>query len=173
MMLLYPTRMYCRTFIWPFIQSPGIYYPIALLVKALQRGDHQTVALFVKSGCSWRRRKNISAWFFCAFVGAKYLNETLFIIIIIIFAMFFIKLKQYTALHMTPTHAQQHASKQILATAAITKGRAICLWRLYYYGAGRIGSQWPRGQAATLIRWIEVERNAKIDKQKNKAWHQR
>lgn len=74
MILLSPTWMHCWPFIWPLIQSPGIYYPISLLVKASIRDDRHTVPLFFKSGhCGRRKRKEkYNSPLYCfAFVKGK------------------------------------------------------------------------------------------------------
>lgn len=65
MVVLSFTGTYCRAFIWPFIQCPGIYYPISVLCETSQRDDRQTVAPFVNSGGKRRRkgqRSSESSW---------------------------------------------------------------------------------------------------------------
>lgn len=89
MVVLSFTGTYCRAFIWPFIQCPGIYYPISVLCETSQRDDRQTVAPFVNSGGKRRTkaRKSILLDVFCAFVGVKLMNETLFVMFAICFIL--------------------------------------------------------------------------------------
>lgn len=161
-MLLFPTRMYCRAFIWPFIQSPGIYYPISVLVKTSQRNDRQTVALFEKSGRS-RRRKRLSkhevqfSFMFFAPLSKQNIWMKLWFLLFLQCASLSktIYSTPYDS-HSCPTTRQQtNVRRCINLRAAFDDFNIMVLAGLAASGGG---------QPVTFVRWIEVERNAKVDR---------